>query len=244
MRRARRPAHRYPGTPLPFLLSARYLPWHTACILIDSLTTCLLLYVPTTILESWPGSGDACGQALCKSLVIAPTPLQSPVLVPVAGPSPAHGSASLLVPAPRPRLWLHCKLHLQSQFTVCTLLLLSQLNPSSLPDPQPDFRISLCLLSLLRPSHHLPCGACTCTTSTRFPPIGTCSDLTATPKQNSGQTHLSPTTSSKPLGARIDTCENHLLSHPGPSSSFFLFVFWKRAPRVSLASTESISFRL
>lgn len=34
---------------------------------------------------------------------------------------------------------------------MCTLLVLSQLNPSSLPDPQPDFRISLSLYSLCVP---------------------------------------------------------------------------------------------
>lgn len=64
------------------------------------------------------------------------------------------------------------KLHLQGQFTVCTLLLLSQLNPSSLPGPQPDFRISLslspslsvcasCLSATIPPTFPPCCGAYT-----------------------------------------------------------------------------------
>lgn len=108
-----------------------------------------------SILESWPGSGDASGQALCRSLVIAPT-LHSGRLFLVPLVPPGHGSGpSWSLPTlqhPRPRLWLHCKLHLQSQFTVCTLLLLSQLNPSPLPVPLPDFRISLCASCLCHPS--------------------------------------------------------------------------------------------
>lgn len=111
---------------------------------------------------------------------------------------------------------------------MCTLLLLSQLNPSSLPGPQPDFRISLCASCLCSvPPTSCPVVHALSTTSTRFPPIGTCSDLTATPKQNSGQTHLSPTTSSKPLGARIDTCENHLLFTPRPVQLLLSLCVWE-----------------
>lgn len=87
---------------------------------IDSPTTCPLLYVPTAILvlESWPGSGDACGQALCRSLAIAPTPpLQSLVLVPVPvmvlvppgpwPPPPAPALAALQVAPAEPIYRVH-----------------------------------------------------------------------------------------------------------------------------------------
>lgn len=104
---AGRPALRAPAQPLPSLLSSNacrakvsVCPWHSACI-------------P----GSWPGPGDASGQALCRSPVVGPAPLQSsrpacswPWMLLPPGPSgPSGPSRSLPLPPPpsphRPRLW-------------------------------------------------------------------------------------------------------------------------------------------
>lgn len=176
------------------------------------------------------------------------------VLVPLVPPSHGSGPSWSLPPGPGSgcnasctcRANLPCARSCSSRNSILARFLALNQTFVSLSLPP---SLSVCLLSLcvqsLPPFRPAVVHTRTCTTSTRFPPIGTCSDLTATPKQNSGQTHLSPTTSSKPLGARIDAREPlacpHTPARPAPSFSLCLgsahLVFpWP--------STESISFRL
>lgn len=111
---------------------------------IDSPTTCPLLYVPTAILvlESWPGSGDALWSSAVQVACYSPNST-TPVACP--GPSPRHGSGPSwsLPPPPGPGSGCAASCTCRANLPCARSLLLSQLNPSSLPDPQPDFRISL-----------------------------------------------------------------------------------------------------
>lgn len=167
------------------------------------------------------------------------------VLVPLVPPSHGSGPSWSLPPGPGSgcnasctcRANLPCARSCSSRNSILARFLALNQTFVSLSLSLP---LSVCLLSLcvqsLPPFRPAVVHTRTCTTSTRFPPIGTCSDLTATPKQNSGQTPSKPnylvqTSWSQDRRSRT-AC---LPSHPGPSSSFFLFVSWKRAPRVSLA---------
>ena len=133
------------------------------------------------------------------------------VLVPSRLPGPSWSPS-----VPRPRLWLQVA-PAEPNLPRARSLLLSQLNPSSLPGPQPDFRISPSLSLSPPPSPSLtpslppwPCGAnALATTSTRFPPIGHLLGSDRDTKTNLG---TNPSISSKLVGAGIDTL-NHLLTH-------------------------------
>lgn len=234
---------------LPFLLInqvAAVLPWHISCTVVCRLTGYLPRYLPTYLLDV-PTYRDICVVNLGpdRDMLFWSSAAQVACYSPNSTAVTLSGSGPSWSLPPGPGSGCNASCTCRANLPWCTLLLLSQLNPSSLPGPQPDFRISLspslsvCLLSLcvqsLPPFRPAVVHTRTCTTSTRFPPIGTCSDLTATPKQNSGQTPSKPiylvqTSWSQDRRSRT-AC---LPSHPGPSSSFFLFVSWKRAPRVSL----------
>lgn len=160
---------------------------------------------------------------------------------------PSHGSGPSWSLPPGPGSGCNASCTCRANLPWCTLLLLSQLNPSSLPGPQPDFRISLSLsLSLcvpLVPLRPIPptfspsCGAYTHlyhvhSLSTNWLLLGSDRDTKTKLGTNpSKPNYLVQTSWSQDRRSRT-AC---LPSHPGPSSSFFLFVSWKRAPRVSSA---------
>ena len=161
-----------------------------------------------------------------------------------------HCSAWVMVPpGPCPGPGSGCKLHLQKP--IYRVHALAPLATQSQLASWPSTRLSYLSLSAsyclcLRPSHLCTCGACTYVPAPRpLALLSTNWHLLGSDRDTKTKFGTNPSISSKLLWSQDRHLNHlHLCSHPGPSSSFFLFVFWKRAPRVSLASTESISPRL
>lgn len=187
------------------------------------------------------------GQALRRSLVIAPTPLQCShfVLVPLVPPSHGSGPSWSLPPGPGSgcnasctcRANLPCARSCSSRNSILArFLALNQTFVSlSLPPSLSVCLLSLCVQSL--PPFSPCCGAYTHlyhvhSLSTNWHLLGSDRDTKTKLGTNpSKPNYLVQTSWSQDRRSRT-AC---LPSHPGPSRSFFLFVSWKRAPRVSLA---------